>query len=382
MFVLGILLGVALILAVLLDTFEVMLLPRRVTHGYRFARFYYRSMWAVWRRLARLFSNPRRRNFFLGCFGPLSLFGLMAAWALGLILGFALIFWSAPRGVKLPAEFDGSFGNFVYFSGTNFFTLGYGDFLPAAPWSRLLGVGEAGMGLGFFAMVISYLPVLYQAFSRREITISLLDARAGSPPTSGELLRRLAAAGSLNRLHHILGEWERWSAELLESHLSFPLLSFYRSQHDNQSWLATLTVILDTSSLVIAGLTGEEAHQARLTFAMARHAAVDLCLVFAIVPDRVDEARVTAEELKELHASLGPAAAQDYGEGDLVAAVDKLRALYEPFLVALSAQFQMAIPSLTPRKPVVDNWQTTPWKNRSPAIADLPTATNEAEHFG
>ncbi len=102
-------------------------------------------------------------------------------------------------------------------------------------------------------MVISYLPVLYQAFSHREVTISLLDARAGSPPTAGQLLIRISRDRNFALLDRFLEEWERWAAEVLESHVSFPVLSYYRSQHDNQSWLAAITAILDTSALVIAG---------------------------------------------------------------------------------------------------------------------------------
>ena len=138
-------------------------------------------------------------------------------------------------------------------SGTTFFTLGYGDLVPTGTWGRALSVAEAGIGFGFLAVMISYLPVLYQAFSRREVTISMLDARAGSPPTAGEFLRRIgeapcpAARRFVGRT--LLTDWERWAAEVLESHLSYPVLSYYRSQHDNQSWLATLTMILDTSSL-------------------------------------------------------------------------------------------------------------------------------------
>src|SRR5262249_39624477 len=127
---------------------------------------------------------------------------------------------------------DNTLGAYLYFSGTTFFTLGYGDVLPTSPLGRGLGVLEAGLGFGFLAVVISYLPVVYQACSRREITISLLDARAGSPPTAGELLRRLGAARELAAAGPLLAEWERWAAELLESHLSYPVLRYYRSQHD------------------------------------------------------------------------------------------------------------------------------------------------------
>src|SRR5207248_7814739 len=126
--------------------------------------------------------------------------------------------------LSLPATADDSFATYLYFSGTTFFTLGYGDVVPTGTWGRLLSVVEAGIGFGFLAVVISYLPVLYQAFSRREIAISLLDARAGSPPSAGEFLRRLAAAGGAAGAGPLLAEWERWAAELRESHLSFPML--------------------------------------------------------------------------------------------------------------------------------------------------------------
>ena len=128
-----------------------------------------------------------------------------------------------------------------------FFTLGFGDLTPQGPTGRALAVAEAGIGFAFLAVVISYLPVFYQAFSKREVTISLLDARAGSPPTAGSLLLRLAPGRNFEALDRFLQEWERFAAEVLESHLSFPLLSYYRSQHDNQSWLAAMTTILDAS---------------------------------------------------------------------------------------------------------------------------------------
>src|SRR5262249_26614567 len=186
-----------------------------------------------------------RRNGFLSVFGPLLLLLMLALWAIGLIFGFALLQWCL--GAALSGQ-DHSFLTYLYFSGTTFFTLGYGDLVPTGPAGRALGVFEAARVFAFLAVTLSYLPVLYQAFSRREITISLLDARAGSPPTAGELLRRLAAGRSAAGAAPFLVEWERWAAELLESHLSFPVLSYYRSQHDNQSWVGALTAILATSA--------------------------------------------------------------------------------------------------------------------------------------
>ena len=111
---------------------------------------------------------------------------------------------------------------------------------------RFLVAIESGMGFAFLALVIAYLPALNQSFSRREVSISLLDARAGSPPTASEMFRRHGHDHGMEALRQLLHEWERWSAELLEGHLSYPVLAYFRSQHDNQSWLAALTAILDT----------------------------------------------------------------------------------------------------------------------------------------
>ena len=371
----------ALIVVVFIDTFETMILPRRVRHSFRLARFYYRSAWSFWRAMAQLFPAGPWRHSVLSIFGPLSLLGLVIVWATGLIVGFALLHWSLGTALSFAGGPDDGFGTYLYFSGTTFFTLGYGDIVPTGAFGRALSVAEAGIGFGFLAVIISYLPVLYQAFSRREITISLLDARAGSPPTSGELLRRMAVGRALSGTSHLLSEWERWAAELLESHLSYPVLSYYRSQHDNQSWVAALTIILDTSALHIAGVGGPESYQARLTFAMARHAAVDLGLVFQTPPRLGESGRLSAGDLTLLLKSLREAGIQVPDEPAVAKALTELRGLYEPFVNALAAHFTFELPYFLPKKPPVDNWQTSPWSARSPDLGELPAATEGSEHF-
>jgi len=271
---------------------------------------FYRYAWDVWRSASRLLPAGKWRFGFLSVFGPLSLFAMLSLWAAGLIIGFALLHWSLGTPLKFAREAEEGFTAYLYFSGTTFFTLGYGDLVPTSSWGRALSVAEAGIGFGFLAVVISYLPVLYQAFSRREITISLLDARAGSPPTAGELLRRLAEARNLDHARQLLIEWERWAAEMLESHLSFPVLRFFRSQHDNQSWIGALTTILDTSALLITAVKGSDGHQARLTFAMARHAAVDLGLVSQTSPLLPEAERLTPAGFARLQESLRTAGLQ------------------------------------------------------------------------
>src|SRR4029078_1638816 len=283
MHTLGLILGCALIGAILWDTFETIILPRIVTRRLRLTGLIYRLTWKPSSFFVRRIHNARKREQILSVFGPLSLFGLLGVWASALIVGYALIYWGSHSRLVAAGE-PISFWTYLYLSGVTFFTLGYGDVSPSLPFGRVLAVIETANGFGLLAVVISYLPVLYQSFSKREASISLLDARAGSPSSAVELLRRHHPDENFENLKTLLGEWERWSAELLESHLSYPVLCFFRSKHDNQSWLAALTTVLDTCALVLVGIDGPSAWQAKLTFAMARHAVVDLAQVFRTRP--------------------------------------------------------------------------------------------------
>ena len=282
-------LGVLFIMVALWDAFETVVLPRRVTRKVRVARLFYRYTWRLWSALAHSVSSGRRLENYLSFYGPLSLILLLVIWAGILVVGFAILYWVPGNAVKTP-EGNIDFITCIYYSGTTFFTLGPGDVTPSTLVTRALVVLEAGIGFGFLAIVISYLPALNQSFSKRETNISLLDSRAGSPPTALEIIRRNMWNGG-DALRQLLFEWERWSSEFLESHLSFPVLAYFRSQHDNQSWLGALTSILDTSALAIVGLEGACQNQARLTFAMARHAIVDMALILQCPPCEPDEDR-------------------------------------------------------------------------------------------
>src|SRR5215467_14644728 len=239
MYVLATIVGVTIMLAVLLDAFETVVLPRRVQRYFRITAWFYRTTWRPWARLASRIGSQARRESVLGYFGPLSMLCLLGLWACGLIFGFALLDYGS--GARLNSQsLPITFPVLRYHSGETFFTLGYGDLTPASPIARALAVLEAGMGFAFLGVVIGYLPTIYSAFSRREIEISLLDARAGSPPSVAELLARAVNTQDHGTLDLLFHDWERWAAEVLESHLSYPVLSFYRSQHSNQSWLGAL----------------------------------------------------------------------------------------------------------------------------------------------
>ena len=180
------------------------------------------------------------------------------------------------------------------------------------------------------------------------------------------MLRRLGQAHNAAALPPFLAEWERWAAELLESQLSYPLLSFYRSQHDNQSWLAALTSVLDTCAVVIAGVKDMDPYTAQLTFAMARHAVVNLALVFRLPPRPPDPSRLTAAQLGAIDraASAKPAsrcAERRWNE----ASTHGLREMYQPFVNALAHFLFLTLPPFVRERGVVDNWQTTAWTRRA-----------------
>lgn len=353
--------GILLILIVLWDAFETVVLPRRVTRRLRLARLFYRTLWRVWSAVARQMRDGSRRESYLGLFGPLSLILLLVLWATMLVMGFAMLQWGLGSDMTAPEGIAG-FAAILYMSGTSFFTLGLGDVVPRTLLGRAVTVVEVGTGFGFLALVIGYLPVLYQAFSRREVIISMLDARAGSPPTAAELLRRHAHGEQVNLLGPLLLEWEHWSAELLESHLSYPVLAFYRSQHAHQSWLAALTMILDVSALLIVGTRRGAAWPARLAFAMARHTAVDLCQVFNTPPRAPQPERLSAADLARLRALLATTDMRLREGQDAENTLADMRRLYEPYVNALAGRLLMPLPPWIGAVDAIDDWQTSAWE--------------------
>jgi hypothetical protein len=357
--------GVVIICVVLLDAFETVVLPRRVTRHFKLTAWFYRRTWIPWRNIAGRIRTPARQQSFLGYFGPLSLIMLLAFWAATLIFGFALLQYGIGGHEQLGNE-PITFGRIIYHSGETFFTLGYGDIVPTSSAARALSVLEAGMGFAFLGVVIGYLPVVYASFSRREIQISMLDARAGSPPTASELLVRLAGSSENPAIDQIvldgvLRDWERWAGELLESHISYPVLSFFRSQHSNQSWLGALLTMLDVTSLVITGVEGIHPGQARLTFAMARHAAVDLAQVVNARYDPQAPERLADDAFNALRETLAAAGLKLRTGDEAKQKLNKLRAMYEPYVHSTARRLMVALPPWQHPAKTRDNWQAGPW---------------------
>jgi len=382
-------LGIACISIALLDAFQAVVSPRRATGRFRITRIFYSATWMPWSYLASRIRHPRKRETALSFYGPLSLLLLIVIWATGILCGFGLLYFSLHSPLRDPMFTRSNFYSDLYLSGTTLFTLGIGDLVPQTAAARVLIVLESGMGLGFLAMVISYFPVLYQAFSRREVSISLLDARAGTPPTAAELMKRHSFKGGSEALNVLLVEWERWSAELLESHISYPLLCYFRSQHTNQSWISALTAVLDVCALMIAGVQDHAARQAQLTFAIARHAMVDIAQIFSLPPVLNGEDRLPPERFDQLYALLCESGIRVCRDADSMERLKKIRLLYEGYAEALSRYLCMPLPPWIPEQTHKDNWLSVA-KLREQAEAlepegmtletALPTALHEDEH--
>ena len=351
--------GVVLVAIVLRDTFETIILPRRVSGSVRVSKIFYQATWKPWAALGRRMPTGDRRESFLSTYGPISLIFLIILWGTILITGFALLLWAAGFDARMSVTSN------LYVSGTTFTTLGIGDFTPKTDLARFLTVVEAATGFGFLAVVISYLPVLYQSFSRRETTISMLDEWAGSPPSAGDMLRRAVAAREVESLLPLMARWEEWTAELLESHLSYQVLSYFRSQHENQSWVAALTAILDFSALWQAAKPSGKSWQARRVYAIGRHALGDLSQVLRAGPRFDAPDRLSEEELVAIHDTLTEAG-MDIDLGSFRDRLNSLRKGYEPYAFALSHELVMDLPPWMPLDSRKDNWETTAWEGAAP----------------
>jgi len=370
----AVVIGALIILTVLWEAFETVVLPRRVTRRFRLTVVFYRTTWGIWKFIGRRIRKTSRRESLLSFYGPLSLLFLFIFWAGGLIFGFALLYYSEARVDVATAKFTTA----LYLSGTTLFTLGIGDVVPHAAVGRFLVVVESGLGFGFLALVLSYLPVIYQAFSRREVNIVLLDARAGSPPTAAELLRRHVGPSGIESLMQLLRDWERSSAEILESHISYPAVAYFRSQHNNESWLSALSAMLDVTALLLSSTVDADLRQARLTFAMCRHTVVDLAQLFRTPPHNVAVDRLPAAEFDRLLAQLETTGFQIREPQAAEKKLSELRKMYEPYLAVLSRYLFMEVPPWILAKEVTDNWRTSAW-GRISGFA-VTTATEVDDH--
>lgn len=353
-------LGAVLVIAMIVEIFVSFLLPRRVKRDPRIVRSVFDYNWRPWRRVARMLPQ-QAADTMLGIYGPAGLVLNLVLWVLVLMLGYACLQWAAGSHLGAGGHQVG-FGQDFYFAAATMTASSPGVLAAHTTMARTVQVIDAVSGLAVVAIVIGYLPALYQAFSRRETTVSQLDARAGSPPSAGRLVIRSARHGGWPALIQYLSSWETWVAELMETHLAYPVLAYFRSQHINQNWLAAMCTILDASALTIVCAPSDDVDPARFTFAIARHAVVDLSYSFRVAPTDPSPERLTRQGLEELLVQLRENGITPVNDQPTVERrLQSLRSLYEPFIDALADRLDLAVPRwLAPESPTA-NWRTSEW---------------------
>lgn len=332
--------GALLVVLMLAEFFVAFLLPRRVKRDPRIARGVYQAVWVPWRMLARRLP-PITADALLGYFGPLALLLELAVWVFGLVVGYACLQWAGGGGFSL----DSSAATFLSAS-----------FEHVGAWHRGIGLLEAATAVGVLFTVIGYLPSVYSAYSLREIAISRLSTRSGAPPSAAGLL-----VHGWEELEATLREAERWATEMMETHLAYPLLAYYRSQHVGQSWLSALTAIVDTSAVVLAAVEdgAPAARTAELTYRVGRHALADLAHQLA---DGVDgrERELTEEDATELRSLLEASGLPLVAVEECRERLARLRGEYEANAAALSRRLALWLPPWRPDQQALERRKLVP----------------------
>lgn len=271
------LLGVALIAWVLNDVFNTVVLPRPSPSRTRPGSLLTRWAWRIWRPYAERSRRPATREGRLGRFAPAIVLVLLGVWIVLLIAGFGLVMFALAGAVQPPLP---DLGTAFYFAAISLLTIGYGDFVPVEPVSRVIAVAAGGVGLGIVALTITYLFSLYGNFQRRELLVVTLDARAGAPPSGVVLLETCARYHDPDELRRLFADWERWSAQVLESHLAYPILLFFRSTHDHESWVSAIGAVLDASTLLITTIESDTKGAAWVMHDIGVHLVDDVARFF------------------------------------------------------------------------------------------------------
>lgn len=339
--------GLFLILVILWDVFRTLILPRRAVRLLQLTRLIERVTWAPCAALARRIRNQTLHGVIVAYFGPMELVLLLVLWSALLIVGFGLMRWGINLAQPIPHR-SGSFGAYLFSSGTTFFTLATGSPQPQLTWERIVTVVEVGTGFGLLTLVIAYLPSLYQTFARREVKILRFYERAGTPSSALALLRCYATGPSSTSLEQRLDAWDEWAAEMLDGHVSYPAIAYFRSRQPGQSWVGALTTILDVCALIIVGIEGVPSQPAELTFQMARHAARDLCGVLGARPREPEHDRLPPIRLTQLRQALAAANLCPRTGPEADHQLADLRHAYEPDVTGLAILLLMPLPPWLP----------------------------------
>lgn len=269
--------GLTLILIIFYDLFQSVVLPRPAINKLATVRYLLRGAWWLWKWVGDRIALLPRRERWLATYGPIAVIQSFAAWGLGLVLGYGLIIDGFRDEMHPVSE---NFGTSVYFSATTLVPLSYGDFIPVGVPARLATVAESVTGIVLAALAITLLFSLYEAFQRREELVVTLDALAGAPPSGVQILETAAAHGMREELIKTFDDWKQWAAAVLESHLAYPALVFFRSSHDNEAWLNSFGAVMDAAVLVMSTVEDKSEGPAKLMYRVGNHLVEDLSWYF------------------------------------------------------------------------------------------------------
>ncbi|MDB5070360.1 MAG: hypothetical protein JWM87_1471 [Candidatus Eremiobacteraeota bacterium] len=299
--------GAALVLSSLADLFASVVVPRSVGGRYRPSALLSRFGWRLWRGAAMRIADQERREDTLAVFAPTLLVTLLGYWVLSQVIGYGLLFWALRSGLRPEPHIGGA----VYFAGASLLTIGYGDIVPLHWYTRALSLFAAGGGLATFAITTTFLFQTFGAFQRRESFIVTISERTGAPPSGLEFVTRHVKLDMMDDVGAILRESQRWMAEVLETHLAYPVLTYFRSSHDDESWVGTLGAILDASTLLVTTLDMDHRGQAEITLRIGTHLVRDFSSFFRLPAGdaagvEYDEFATAYRKLRELSAPLRP----------------------------------------------------------------------------
>jgi Ion channel len=337
--------GLFLIWVALRDIFLSVVLPRAVDRRLRLSAAVNRGLWRFWKLLAKAYHAEDRREAFLGMFAPFTLMAELALWVVVLVWGFGTLLYGLPNAFHGTVTYPSA----LYFAGASLLTIGYGDITPAGNWARLAALAAGASGLAVVALTASFLFSIFGAFRRRESFVVALGARAGSPPSGVGLLAIAGYTSLYGDLSAVFRDGQAWAAELMESHLAYPILAYFRSSHDYESWVTTLGTLLDAATLLMTAVEPSSAPerstvagQARIFFNVGRHAAHDLTHSYGLGP----ASNVGVDRAAFEHACdrLSQAGFPIRDRGTAWQQFCDLRAVYAAHLQALSGW--LAVPAL------------------------------------
>lgn len=320
---LEIIVGLALLLAVFSDLFQTVILPRPAVRKFGLVRRLLRLLWYGWRWIGNRINLQSRRESWLAYFAPLAVLLMFAIWGAALVLAYGLLVEGV--GIEVHPALN-NFGSALYFSATTLVPLSYGDFVPEGVPARLITIAESTTGVVLAALAITLLFSLYESFQRREELVVQLDAFAGVPPNGMQILETGAQPGMHEQLLHVFEEWRGWTAAVLESHLAYPTLFWFRSSHDNEAWLNSFGAVMDAAVLVLSTVKDDSEGAARLMLTIGNHLVEDLSWFFHY--ERIDDPIVERSEFDQARERLKAAGYQCRGEEEAWQKFVKLRSNY------------------------------------------------------